>query len=519
MRLRSFSSSSFLLLALLAPACSSTGGDSAAANAAALDSPAPALTLSSSLTLSATSVASGTTLTASLTYTNQSFTPIAVAQAAVAARPPKATHAGGPYDDLTPYAGATTVAPGASLVVSASRTFAPDDPEGAWVVYPTYQDPGGEWHDGPEQTLTVGAATVASTAGFSTYGNQIVDDSGHNFRIASVGWNEIGAGPMQGFDENVVAMKNAGFNCIRVSWVNASKDSDLATIDQVVAAASRAGLRVILDNHTNEPGHSEQDNWGAQQKNGLWYDVGGASDGTDGGGNAGTVSDARFLSDWVSVAQHYAGNGTVIGFDIRNEPLAYAGASTWGSGDPDTDIRLMYQRVGNAVLAVDPGKLIIAEGPQSYSGNFAGNGPAPWGDLSVADTYPVVLNVPNKIVYSVHDYPYEIANFTPDNGAAKVTMMNNAWGYLVTKNIAPVWIGEMGSSMNDATDAAWAQTLLDYLNGQAGALGGPTFGPGQLGIGTDWWAWGNLAGQLPEGTQNADGSLRSAQYDVYSKLR
>jgi endoglucanase len=73
--------------------------------------------------------------------------------------------------------------------------------------------------------------------------------------------------------------------------------------------------------------------------------------------------------------------------------------------------------------------------------------------------------------------------------------------------------------MNDPTDAAWAQTMLDYLNGQAGALGGPTFGPGQKGIGTDWWAWGNLAGQLPEGTQNADGSLRSAQYDVYSKLR
>ncbi|GAC1556090.1 MAG: hypothetical protein NVS3B10_16690 [Polyangiales bacterium] len=512
------SSSSFLVLALLAPACSSGSGDSAATNAAALDATAT-LTLSSSLTLSSTTVASGTTLTAALTYTNPSCTPIAVAQVAIAARPPGGTHAGGPYDDLMPHAGAGTVAAGGSLVLSASRTFAAGDPAGTWVVYPTYQDASGNWHDGPEQAITVVAGKVAGTGGFSTSGNQIVDETGQSFRIASVGWNEIGAGPIQGFDENVVAMKSAGFNCIRVSWVNARKGSDLANIDQVVAAASRAGLRVILDNHTNEPGHGDQDNWGAQQKNGLWYDVGGASDGTDGGGNAGTVSDATFLSDWVSVAQHYAGNATVIGFDLRNEPLAYAGASTWGSGNPDTDIRLMYQRVGNAVLAVDPGKLIIAEGPQSYTGNFAGKGPAPWGDLSVAGTQPVVLNVPNKVVYSVHDYPHEIANFSPDNGAAKVALMNDAWGYLVTKNIAPVWIGEMGSSMNAATDAAWAQTMLDYLNGQAGALGGPTFGPGQKGIGTDWWAWGNLAGQLPEGTQNADGSLRSAQYDVYSKLR
>ncbi len=98
-----------------------------------------------------------------------------------------------------------------------------------------------------------------------------------------------------------------GFNCIRHSWANATKDAEIAMVDRMAVAARRVGLRLVLDNHTNEAGHGERDNWGAQQKNGLWYDLGGGSDGTDGGGNPGTVTDATFLADWQAVARHYVG--------------------------------------------------------------------------------------------------------------------------------------------------------------------------------------------------------------------
>ncbi|MBN8907357.1 MAG: cellulase family glycosylhydrolase, partial [Rhodospirillales bacterium] len=222
-------------------------------------------------------------------------------------------------------------------------------------------------------TSSSGSASLLPTGYLSTQGSQIVDASGNPVRIASIGWN-------QGFDNipaSVAAMKAAGFNTIRVSWVNASMASDLQRIDQIVAAAKANGLKVVLDNHTNEVGHSAADNYGAQQRNGLWYDVGGASDGTDGGGNRGTVTDAKFLQDWVTVAQRYAGNDTVVGFDLRNEPLAYGGMCTWGDGNINTDIRLMYERVGNAVQAVNPKALIICEGPQNYNSNFAGTGTAP----------------------------------------------------------------------------------------------------------------------------------------------
>jgi len=182
---------------------------------------------------------------------------------------------------------------------------------------------------------------------------------------------------------------------------------------------------------------------GAQQKNGLWYDQGGASDGTNGAGVAGTVSDATFQADWTAVAQHYAGNDTVIGFDIRNESLSYPGMSTWGDGS-SSDIRAMYQRVGNAIEAADPGVLVIAEGPQNYGGTFAGppGSIAPEGDLTEVKTAPVTLDVPNKVVYSVHEYPGEVSGLTNDAGAASVDRMNTDWGYLVSQNIAPTWIGE-----------------------------------------------------------------------------
>jgi hypothetical protein len=364
-----------------------------------------------------------------------------------------------------------------------------------------------------ESGCTMPHATLLPPGYFSTKGSQIVDETGRPIRISGVGWNQN----FSAIPEAVAGIRAAGFNAIRVSWVNATLVHDLIRIDQIVRAARQNHLRVVLDNHTNEPGHGPRDNWGAQQKNGLWYDLGGASDGTDGGGNKGTVTDEKFQQDWVTVARHYADDDTVIGYDLRNEPLAYPGMCTWGDGS-NRDIRAMYQRVGNAIQQVDSRKLIIAEGPLNYAGSFAGTGPAPWGDLSLAARLPVTLTVPNKVVYSVHDYPHDIGGYRPDSGPAKVAQMNAAWGYLVTRDIAPVWIGELGASMRTPAEVAWAKTLLDYMNGRLGALGGPAFSGDQQGIGGIWWAWGHLEGQKPDGTLNADGSLRAAQKAVWMQM-
>lgn len=365
-------------------------------------------------------------------------------------------------------------------------------------------------------------STLLPPGYLATSGSQIVDQRGIPVRIAAVGHFEGFPQP----EEAVAEIVRAGFNAVRMSWVNATLRQDLQRFDPVVAAAKRRGLKLILANHTNEPGRGPQDNWGAQQKNGLWYDLGGASDDTDGGGNRGTTTDARFLADWVTVAQRYAGNDTVIGFDLRNEPLAIPRGSTWGTGDPKTDIRLMYERVGNAILAVNPHVLIIAEGPQNYRGSAAGVGPAPWGDLSLAERAPVRLNVPNRLVYSVHDYPPYVSGARPAGGPSKVAAMNRTWGYLVTRHIAPVWVGEMGANFdgsyeneNVAESRLWAKTLVDYLNGRLGDLGGPTFSGPEQGVSTNWWLWGYHPGEQLVGTLDQNRALRPAQLAVYRQLR
>ena len=343
--------------------------------------------------------------------------------------------------------------------------------------------------------------TLLPQGDLSTKGNQIVDHKGRPVRLACVGWNQINESIM--LARQTTLMAEQGFNCIRFSWVNARMRSDIETIDRIIAAASQAGLRVVLDNHTNEPGHGERDNWGAQQPNGLWYDKGGASDDTDGGGNPGTVTDEKFLADWQAFARHFVGNPTVIGYDLRNEPLNYPHMSVWGDGS-DRDIAAMYTRVGNAIQAIDPAKLIIVEPPSS--------------DCSGVRKHPLTLTVPNKLVYSVHEYPGEISAQKVSSGPDLIKRMNEMWGWLVSENLAPVFVGEMGASMSSEQSKAWAATIVPYLNGTA--PDGLRLAAGSQGVSTDWWAWGNLEGQNPNGTLKGDWKTpRPEQEAVYARLR
>ena len=191
--------------------------------------------------------------------------------------------------------------------------------------------------------------TLLPLGPFSTHGNQIIDMNGIPIRLTCVNLNQPNF--QVSMQTQAQLMVKAGFNCIRMPWVNATMDMDLITIDRVLNAIAGTGLRLILNNHTNERG-TPDDGYGAQQKNGLWFDKGPGSDGTNGAGIVGTVTDAQFLPDRETVARHYAHNPNVIGYDLRNEPLGYTSNCNWGAGGPK-DIHSMYTRVGNAIQAID----------------------------------------------------------------------------------------------------------------------------------------------------------------------
>ena len=68
----------------------------------------------------------------------------------------------------------------------------------------------------------------------------------------------------------------------------------------------------------------------------------------------------------MTFAGHWAGNSTVIGFDLRNEPCAHTRTPALWGGQGPTDIHAMYEAVGNAILEVNPDALIICESIINY---------------------------------------------------------------------------------------------------------------------------------------------------------
>ncbi|HBK07953.1 MAG TPA: hypothetical protein DDZ81_19210 [Acetobacteraceae bacterium] len=143
---------------------------------------------------------------------------------------------------------------------------------------------------------------------FSTSGNQVVDANGDPVRIASVGLHDHSTSTDIATMESIVA---ARFNTIRVSWDDATLPSDLTYIQQLSSVAAQAGLKIIIDHHFDAT-PSSANGFGAQQANGLWYDSGPGSNGSDGFGNTlgGTVTQAIFLNDWTKVAATYPSSST-----------------------------------------------------------------------------------------------------------------------------------------------------------------------------------------------------------------
>ncbi len=148
---------------------------------------------------------------------------------------------------------------------------------------------------------------------------------------------------------------------------------------------------------------------------------------------------------------------------------------------------------------------------------------APAGNLTAAGANPVKLPIANKVVYSIHEYPDEISDTArwglAEIGTAYIDRMNRTWGYLVRDNIAPVWIGEMGSSMRTPLSRDWAWTLIRYMNGEYGEQGGPSFVGDQQPVSGSWWLIGP-SNDPPYGLQTewGIGNYRPEQQEITDRM-
>ncbi len=318
-----------------------------------------------------------------------------------------------------------------------------------------------------------------------TDGAQILDANGQPVRIAGVNWFgfETNSFVVHGlwtrnYQDMLKQMKSLGYNTVRLPYSNQlfdpnskptsidySKNPDLRGLqglqlmDKIVDYATHIGLRVILDQHRPD----------ANGQSALWY--------------TNAYPETRWISDWQMLANHYKNNSLVIGADLHNEPRAPA---CWGCGNQALDWQLAAERAGNAILTTNPNWLIFVEGVDCYGpgGSTQGNGTdCYWwgGNLEGVKDHPVQLNVPGRLVYSVHDYPaslYEQSWFTAASYPQNLTSVwDKYWGYVKKSGIAPVWVGEFGTKLTTEKDKQWFSSLINYL------------GTGASGFNWTFWCW------------------------------
>jgi endoglucanase len=330
--------------------------------------------------------------------------------------------------------------------------------------------------------------------------SELVDASGCQVQLTGVNWFGFETSTFaphglwaRNWQDMLKQIARTGFNTIRLPFTNqlfdpASKPNGinyqlnpdlkglqgLALMDRIVQGARNVGLKIILDRHDPT----------ADQRPALWY--------TD------RMPQARWIQDWVMLAQHYRGNTTIIGADLANEPH---GPATWGDGNPSTDWRLAAEQAGNAILAVSPDWLIIVEGIEQYHGDFYWWG----GNLEGAGQYPVRLSVPDKLVYSAHDYGPEVykqswlkaSNF-PNNLPG---VWQKHWAYLQKVGTAPVFVGEFGGgSMGQDAEGVWQRSLVTFLKTNN--------------ISYAYWSWNPDSGDTGGILQNDWKTVNQSKLDV-----
>lgn len=330
-------------------------------------------------------------------------------------------------------------------------------------------------------------AADAGAGYWHTSGRQILDAAGQPVRIAGINWfgfetaNYVVHGLWsRDYKSMIDQMKSLGYNTIRMPYsddifksstvpnsidFSSGKNADLQGLnslqimDRLVAYAGQSGLKVILDRHRPD----------AAGQSALWY--------------TSAVPESTWIANLRTLAARYSGQDAVIGIDLHNEPHDPA---CWGCGDTTRDWRLAAQRAGNAVLSVNPQLLVFVEGVQTY------NGVSGWwgGNLMGVAQYPVQLDVANRVVYSAHDYATSVAQQSwfsdPTFPANMPGIWDRYWGYIFKQNIAPVWVGEFGTTLASTVDQRWLAALVDYLR--------PTSTYGSDSFHWTFWSWNPNSG-------------------------
>ena len=291
---------------------------------------------------------------------------------------------------------------------------------------------------------------------------QIYDTNGKPFKIAGINWFGLETSNYaphglwsRNYKEMMDQILQLGYNTIRLPYSNDIfdnskipngidfyKNSDLNNLtplqimDKIIFYAEKIGLKIFLDRH--RPDSSSQSE--------LWY--------------SNSCSEQKWIDDWKFLANRYKTYNCLIGADLHNEPH---GSVCWGCNDIKLDWKIAATKAGNEILSICPHWYIIVEGIQTYDNNWYWWG----GNLRGVRNHPIELSIPNRIIYSTHDYPSSVSSqqwfYTSDYPNNLEKIWDDNWGFIQKENIAPVLIGEFGTKLETDSDKLWFSNLINYI--------------------------------------------------------
>ena len=213
--------------------------------------------------------------------------------------------------------------------------------------------------------------------------------------------------------KDVKFLSENGFNAIRVPLHYRDFSPEFGTfindgfewLDPLVNWCRDENMYLILDMHAapggqNPNDHSDSNGYEAK----LFTDAG---------------NRRWFSSTWRHIAEYYANEPVIGGYDLLNEP-AWPGIASM--------LRNIYEDTIDSIRTVDPNHIIIIEG------NWYGN-----------DHTGLLPPFDNEMVYSFHHYV--------GSGSDSTTSDPNHWSNQYIANISsyhnvPLWVGEFGENSN-----------------------------------------------------------------------
>ncbi|NES81413.1 MAG: cellulase family glycosylhydrolase [Moorea sp. SIO2B7] len=321
----------------------------------------------------------------------------------------------------------------------------------------------------PHQSGSQANTKMSIKPPLSTRGSQIVDATNRPVILKGVNWFGLETEShaphglwARDYKEILTQIKSLGYNVIRLPYsvqslrstsisgidfsIGSNKDLEgktpLEVMDIVITEAQRQGLMILLDSHRLNDQRIPE----------LWYGDG--------------FTEKDWLNTWKMLAIRYKNRRNVIGADLKNEPH---GRASWGTGGIKTDWRLAAERAGNAILAINPNWLIVVEGVeknvpfQKLEFHWMG------GNLEGVKRYPVRLLLPNKVVYSPHEYGPGVADQPWFSEPTFPKNLYRRWqigfNYIAEEEIAPIFIGEFGGRQVDkmSKEGIWQRQLIDFI--------------------------------------------------------